>query len=428
MTWQGDRGEAFPVRKEWGGELPGGEQDARGVRAQFAKAALSRAPTTEGHRGQEVVYTFGEEITPKAAKAIKMALDEGAACMANRTYHVHHHTGETWHYAFPGEDGMVSIAPLRECVRQGNEILALAKVREEWVREMGGVEQGTWAVAAIRRARYRRGEWMTREDTKAMFPVATEGPAAAQWMGQAVHIILPDDRVGGRGMVEVKVRHGEGARYQYDVLVPKVVVTTAAAAGMEVRSGLSREGQAVQVYNMGHWEGQPVIQWMAEPTWREPLHAEEQVRRGRADWEDAAELGRAEQEKEKRHKEAAAEGLDMLGDGEDRRDMLQKWAQRLRGKATAWQNVLIENGEAQPGLEQGIKGCRGEEVRQAVSKGKVPPEGQSGGGGGQVEAGLHAGQVPVQAEWATKAQGRIPWDQSAAAQDTRAHVATDGGR
>ena len=36
-------------------------------------------------------------------------------------------------------------------------------------------------------------------------------------------------------MVEVEVRHGQGARYQYDVLVPNVVVTAAAAAGMEVR-------------------------------------------------------------------------------------------------------------------------------------------------------------------------------------------------
>ena len=89
---------------------------------------------------------------------------------------------------------------------------------------------------------------------------------------------------------------------------------------------------------------------------------------GRADGENAAELGRAEQEKEKRQKEAAAEGLDMLGDGRDRKDMLQKWGQRLRGKATAWQNVLIENGEAQPGLEERIKGYGGEEVRQAVSK------------------------------------------------------------
>ena len=58
----------------------------------------------------------------------------------------------------------------------------------------------------------------------------------------------------------------------------------------------------------------------------------------------------------------------MLGDGRDRKDMLQKWAQRLRGKATAWQNVLIDNGEAQPGLEERIKGCRGEEVPKAVSK------------------------------------------------------------
>ena len=48
--------------------------------------------------------------------------------------------------------------------------------------------------------------------------------------------------------------------------------------------------------------------------------------------------------------------------------MLQKWAQRVRGKATAWQNVLIENGEAQPGPEERIKGCRGQEVQQMVSK------------------------------------------------------------
>ena len=179
MTWQADRGEGVPVRKEWGGELPGGGKDASGVRAHFTRAALTPAPTTQRHRGQEVVYTFREEMTLKAAKAIKMALDEGAACMANRTYHVQPQTGDTWHYAFPGEDGMESIAPLSECERQGNEISALAKVAEEWVRETGGVEQGTWAVGAIRRAKYRRGEWMTREDTKAIFPVATKGPAAA---------------------------------------------------------------------------------------------------------------------------------------------------------------------------------------------------------------------------------------------------------
>ena len=61
--------------------------------------------------------------------------------------------------------------------------------------------------------------------------------------------------------MEVQVRQGQGARYQYDVLVPNVVVTTAAAEGVEVRNGLSREGQAVQVYTMEHWEGQLVIQW-----------------------------------------------------------------------------------------------------------------------------------------------------------------------
>ena len=75
---------------------------------------------------------------------------------------------------------------------------------------------------------------------------------------------------------------------------------------------------------------------MAEFTWREPLHPEGVVGRGKADGTDAAELDRAEKEKEKRQKEAAAEGLDMLWDSGNGRDMLQKWAQRLRGKATAW--------------------------------------------------------------------------------------------
>ena len=102
MTWRADKGEGVPVRKEWGGELPGGGQDASGVRAHFTRAVLTLAPTTQGHRGQELVYTFSEEMTRKAAEAIKMVLDEGTVCMANRTYHVHPHTGDTWHYVLPG--------------------------------------------------------------------------------------------------------------------------------------------------------------------------------------------------------------------------------------------------------------------------------------------------------------------------------------
>ena len=102
--------------------------------AQFTRAALTPAPTTQGHRGQELVYTFREEMTLKAAEAIKMVLDEGTAFMANRTYHVHPHTVDTWHYAFAGEDGMESIAPLPECERQVAEISALARVAEEWLR------------------------------------------------------------------------------------------------------------------------------------------------------------------------------------------------------------------------------------------------------------------------------------------------------
>ena len=166
----------------------------------------------------------------------------------------------------------------------------------------------------------------------------------------------------------MEVLRGQGARYQYNVPVPNVVVTRAAAEGMEVRMGLSREGQAVQVYTMGHCDRQPEIEWRSEPTWGEPLHTE--VPRGprRAQGEDAAELRRAEQEKKKRQREATAEDLVILGNGRDRKDMPQKWAQRLRGKASPWQNVLIDNGETQPGLEGHIRGCRGEDVRQAVSK------------------------------------------------------------
>ena len=81
----------------------------------------------------------------------------------------------------------------------------------------------------------------------------TAGAGPGRDLGkQAVHFILLDHRVRSRGMVEVEVRHGQGARYQYDVLVPNVVVTAAAAAGMEVRIGLGRKGRAVQVYTMGH--------------------------------------------------------------------------------------------------------------------------------------------------------------------------------
>ena len=63
MTWHGDKAEGVPVRKDWGGELKEGGQDASGVRAQFTRAALTPAGTTQGHRRQELVYTFSEEMT-----------------------------------------------------------------------------------------------------------------------------------------------------------------------------------------------------------------------------------------------------------------------------------------------------------------------------------------------------------------------------
>ena len=59
---------------------------------------------------------------------------------------------------------------------------------------------------------------------------------------------------------------------------------------------------------MGHWNGQPEIQWKSEPTCGEPLHAEVLRGPGRAEVEDGAEPSTAQQGKEKRQREAATEG------------------------------------------------------------------------------------------------------------------------
>ena len=77
MTWLSEQGEEVPVRKEWGAEPPGGRKNTGTVRAHCTGATLAPAPTTQGHRGQEVVYTFQEEMTLKAAEAIKRILDGG---------------------------------------------------------------------------------------------------------------------------------------------------------------------------------------------------------------------------------------------------------------------------------------------------------------------------------------------------------------
>ena len=123
---------------------------------------------------------------------------------------------------------------------------------------------------------------MTREDTKLTFPVAMPGPAAAKWRGQAVHMLLPDHRLGDRGTVELEVRHGQGATYRYNVPVPNVVVTTAAAESSGSQS-----------------------QWKSEPRSGEPLHAEVLRGPGRAEVEDGAELSTAQHEKENQQREAA---------------------------------------------------------------------------------------------------------------------------
>ena len=45
-----------------------------------------------------------------------------------------------------------------------------------------------------------------------------------------------------------------------------------------------------------------------------------------------------------------------------------------------------------------------------------------------MQAGMHIGQVPVQTGWTARTQGWIPWDQGAAAQETRTDVVADGRR
>ena len=97
------------------------------MRAHFTGAMLTPAPTTQGPSAQEVVYTFREQMMLKAAEAIQTALDGGAARMANRTYRMHPHIGDAWHYRFAGDDSMESRLPLPECERQGNNISASPK-------------------------------------------------------------------------------------------------------------------------------------------------------------------------------------------------------------------------------------------------------------------------------------------------------------
>ena len=45
-----------------------------------------------------------------------------------------------------------------------------------------------------------------------------------------------------------------------------------------------------------------------------------------------------------------------------------------------------------------------------------------------MQAGMHTGRVPVQAGLTARTQEWLPWDKGAAAEETRANVATDGGR
>ena len=168
--------------------------------------------------------------------------------------------------------------------------------------------------------------------------------------------------------MDLEVRHRQGAGYQYNVQVPDIVVTKAATDGMQVRMELTSEGEVVQLYTIGNWDRQPGIQWKSDPTWGESPQSG--MLKGPASTEkgDTWELHRADLENEKQRRDTATEKLNILGTGRDRNVMLRQWAQRLNAKATPRHNVLIDNREAQPGLEVRIRGCRGKDVRQAVSK------------------------------------------------------------
>ena len=94
---------------------------------------------------------------------------------------------------------------------------------------------------------------------------------------------------------------------------------------------------------MGHQDGQPVIPWKSGPIWGEQMHSKVRGDQGQDERGDTVELHRADKEKEKRGREAETEEMDILGTGRDRKDMVQKWAQQLRGKPSVWHSVLVEN-------------------------------------------------------------------------------------
>ena len=58
MKWLVDQEDRAAVRNEWGGVLRGGGKNTGMVRAHFMDATLASAPSMQGQRRQEVVYTF----------------------------------------------------------------------------------------------------------------------------------------------------------------------------------------------------------------------------------------------------------------------------------------------------------------------------------------------------------------------------------
>ena len=60
----------------------------------------------------------------------------------------------------------------------------------------------------------------------------------------------------------VVVQHEQGARYQFSMEAPAVVVTSVGEDNTMVRVRMGQEEAAVQVYKVGSWQGQPTLTWL----------------------------------------------------------------------------------------------------------------------------------------------------------------------
>ena len=87
---------------------------------------------------------------------------------------------------------------------------------------------------------------------KAKFPLGAAGTSGDAAETTAVHILLPDPRLGETGTLVLEVRHGQGAEYQYNVRVPNLVLPKGPIEGVQIRIGFTRDGEMLQGYAVGH--------------------------------------------------------------------------------------------------------------------------------------------------------------------------------